>query len=249
MTAKGWFEQRFTERKTALHCNCKACGRDMWFPPSKFGKYETCGGECSKALSQRIKDERTKPCETCGKLFTPRLAQLRVGHGRYCSQKCNESAQLAMNAPEAKEKAHASFMAALASGSYVPATGEANPKWKGGIEEHRKRMKALGRFAQNTRNYRAKYPEKVKEFTLKRKSRKYGRLPRGTVSSIGAYQRWKCVVCKVGIKGNYHVDHIVPLAKGGTHTPENIQLLCPSCNVRKSAKDPIEFMQSRGFLL
>ncbi|MGC5078475.1 HNH endonuclease [Agrococcus sp. DT81.2] len=30
------------------------------------------------------------------------------------------------------------------------------------------------------------------------------------------------------------IDHIVPLAKGGSHTPENVQAACARCNVRKS---------------
>lgn len=30
------------------------------------------------------------------------------------------------------------------------------------------------------------------------------------------------------------IDHIVPLAKGGTHTPDNVQAACARCNVRKS---------------
>lgn len=41
----------------------------------------------------------------------------------------------------------------------------------------------------------------------------------------------------------------MPLAKGGEHTPFNIQLLCPRCNVRKSAKHPVDFMQENGYLL
>jgi 5-methylcytosine-specific restriction endonuclease McrA len=48
---------------------------------------------------------------------------------------------------------------------------------------------------------------------------------------------------------NYHLDHIVPLAIGGTNTDDNIQLLRQKCNQQKSAKHPIDFMQSRGFLL
>jgi 5-methylcytosine-specific restriction endonuclease McrA len=27
-----------------------------------------------------------------------------------------------------------------------------------------------------------------------------------------------------------HVDHILPLAAGGTHTKDNLRILCPSCN-------------------
>ena len=37
----------------------------------------------------------------------------------------------------------------------------------------------------------------------------------------------------------YHVDHIVPLAHGGTHAPENLQYLPASVNIRK--KDRLDF--------
>lgn len=47
----------------------------------------------------------------------------------------------------------------------------------------------------------------------------------------------------------YHVDHIQPLALGGSNDKTNLQLLCPTCNTKKSAKHPIDFMQSRGLLL
>lgn len=33
----------------------------------------------------------------------------------------------------------------------------------------------------------------------------------------------------------FHIDHIVPLAKGGTNDESNLTLACPLCNSRKSA--------------
>ena len=62
-------------------------------------------------------------------------------------------------------------------------------------------------------------------------------------------QRGKCPVCKASLDDGYHVDHIHPLSKGGTNDKSNIQLLCPHCNWSKNARDPLAFMQSRGFLL
>jgi 5-methylcytosine-specific restriction endonuclease McrA len=47
----------------------------------------------------------------------------------------------------------------------------------------------------------------------------------------------------------YHKDHVVPLALGGEHAPNNIQLLCPACNLSKGARHPVDFMQSKGMLL
>ena len=34
----------------------------------------------------------------------------------------------------------------------------------------------------------------------------------------------------------FQVDHIVPINKGGKSVPENLQILCRSCNARKSDK-------------
>jgi 5-methylcytosine-specific restriction endonuclease McrA len=38
-----------------------------------------------------------------------------------------------------------------------------------------------------------------------------------------------------------HVDHIIPLTKGGRHSIGNIVISCPKCNLIKSDRLPIEF--------
>lgn len=45
------------------------------------------------------------------------------------------------------------------------------------------------------------------------------------------------------------MDHILPLALGGTNVDENIQLLRKRCNLQKCAMHPVDFMQSKGRLL
>ena len=57
----------------------------------------------------------------------------------------------------------------------------------------------------------------------------------------------RCVYCRKRLRKVYHVDHRQPLARGGSNDKSNLQILCPTCNVRKSARDPIEFEKSIGY--
>jgi 5-methylcytosine-specific restriction endonuclease McrA len=69
------------------------------------------------------------------------------------------------------------------------------------------------------------------------------------IKRIGDAQGWKCHWCKTPTRRCYHVDHIVPLAKGGSNWPSNLAIACPACNQRKHASDPIAFAQRLGLLL
>ena len=43
-----------------------------------------------------------------------------------------------------------------------------------------------------------------------------------------------CVRC--GSTEKLHFDHVIPVVKGGGSSPENIQILCEQCNLKKSDK-------------
>jgi len=116
--------------------------------------------------------------------------------------------------------------------------------------------------------YRAANPEKTKAFyaawakanpeavrikSHNRRARKFkagGKLSKGLAERLFKLQRGKCACgCKQPLGIDYHLDHRMPLALGGSNTDDNIQLLRAICNLQKNAKHPIEFMQQRGFLL
>lgn len=76
-----------------------------------------------------------------------------------------------------------------------------------------------------------------------------GRVRPGRVKELMRLQRGRCAVCRVALaKSGVHVDHVMPLHRGGEHEGANLQLLCPTCNRAKSAKHPVDFMRERGFL-
>lgn len=50
-----------------------------------------------------------------------------------------------------------------------------------------------------------------------------------------------CYMClrKLG-KRDIHLDHVVPLERGGDHTEANLKVACRPCNLRKSNRLPEE---------
>jgi 5-methylcytosine-specific restriction endonuclease McrA len=62
-------------------------------------------------------------------------------------------------------------------------------------------------------------------------------------------QNHKCAECKTSLGKEFHLDHIMPLFLGGSNDRSNLQMLCPTCNLKKSFKDPIKWANENGRLL
>lgn len=58
-------------------------------------------------------------------------------------------------------------------------------------------------------------------------------------------QDGRCFWCDGALGPSPHVDHIIPLARGGTGDVWNVALACPTCNVRKQAQLPLEWAPRR----
>lgn len=100
--------------------------------------------------------------------------------------------------------------------------------------------------------WRAQKPEanRIIIHNYRAKKKQTGTLSSGLFDRLFKLQKGKCACCHADLnKIKPHMDHIIPLALGGLNIDSNIQLLCQPCNNQKHAKHPIDFMQSKGFLL
>lgn len=102
--------------------------------------------------------------------------------------------------------------------------------------------------------WKALHPEARRAHKAVRRARKLkaaGAYTASDVKDLMELQGGKCAHswCRVSLKEKYHVDHVVPISKGGANEKRNLQLLCPPCNLRKHAKHPIDFARENGMLL
>lgn len=113
------------------------------------------------------------------------------------------------------------------------------------------------RVAENNRKWQKANPKKVSEKNRKWKASNTdkvnvdghnrrakvrgngGKLSKDIVERLIIAQGGKCACCGADLKQTgHHLDHIMPLALGGLNADENVQLLTPTCNMRKGAKHP-----------
>lgn len=119
-------------------------------------------------------------------------------------------------------------------------------EWRKTNAAHRKKYARAWQKANRARTRAA---------SLRRRARVLNAEGSYTADDVKAqYERQKgyCYYLRDGKKHklgkNYHVEHIIPLSRGGTNGPENIVLACAKCNLRKGAKLPSEWPEGGRLL-
>jgi 5-methylcytosine-specific restriction endonuclease McrA len=95
------------------------------------------------------------------------------------------------------------------------------------------------------RNRRAR--KAVERLNRKHRVRSGGKVSKGLFALLYFRQQGGCVYCGKNLDTGFHRDHIMPIALGGSNTDDNMQLLCPECNIAKGARYPNEYEDSIGF--
>lgn len=108
-----------------------------------------------------------------------------------------------------------------------------HPEYKSNYyKEHRQQNSEHGK------RWRANNKEKTRHYEQNRRARRKGNggeIAPAQWESIMDFYGHKCLCCgKENIK--LTMDHVVPIALGGSHTVDNIQPLCGPCNSRKRDK-------------
>jgi 5-methylcytosine-specific restriction endonuclease McrA len=110
---------------------------------------------------------------------------------------------------------------------------------------HRKKWRANHpeRVLEYRREWTALHRDSRHSYAAARRAAEKGAIGSHTAEDVQAQlarQSGRCFYCGKKLR-EYQVDHVVPLALGGGNGPENLVLACPSCNLSKQAKHPMDW--------
>lgn len=95
------------------------------------------------------------------------------------------------------------------------------------------------------RKWHVSHPLKVIEHKHRRRARKLnapGSYTAQDARNIYNFQNGRCKYCNADLEvTGKHLDHVIPLSRGGSNWPTNLQYLCPHCNCSKKNKMPWEW--------
>jgi 5-methylcytosine-specific restriction endonuclease McrA len=122
-----------------------------------------------------------------------------------------------------------------------------NRKEKRNLESRAYYAANLEKGRKHNKAYRLLHPEKEAAYRLRRIGKL--KLLAGNRTGYRAWVRYirlaesiECLYCGLAIpKGKRHIDHIMPLARGGFDSTENIGPACATCNLQKNATHPLLF--------
>lgn len=116
--------------------------------------------------------------------------------------------------------------------------------------EYRRRNRE--RIAAKRKEYASgKGREVIRAIHRNRKARKRnapGSHTAADVQRIYDAQKGYCYYCGVEVGDLYHVDHVIPLVRGGSNAPDNLVIACPVCNLSKHNKLPHEWPEGGRLL-
>lgn len=232
---------------------CANCGKQFSVPPSRAKNSRThfCSLACMSKFNKGDRNPNWKGglvvshCRNCGTEIQTKPSHIKNGAGVYCSRACRAT-WISKNAlgydpkvrivkqcqvcgkdifikPSHVDKAGAyCSRECMAVGYRISLRGEANPNYR-----HGQAWTAAWRRAHQA------------IAAAKRKGAP-GKHTGNDILDLMRIQDGKCALCHRSIADKYHIDHRIPLSRGGHNGAGNLQLLCPKCNLKKHARFMVE---------
>ena len=201
------------------------------------------------------KPKKEKICDNCGKIFLLYPSQIR----KYCCLNCRDEHKVSKRLKDGKArcsrckcwKPEDEFV----TGSRKRSDGtpykvvhshcrECNRAW------HEARRRKLGQKPKSVANEESKRRRAEYKYWHNRISthnrRAAGKMPtKWEIGKMLCSQDARCTYCGELLPIQYHIDHKLPVSRGGTNAEENLHLTCPKCNLRKGTMTHEEFLTSK----
>lgn len=186
-------------------------------------------------------------CVECKKI---RNAAYRTEFSEKC--RASDAAYRAANRDKLRAKDRAYYQ------RNVQSMKEKSANWRARNGERMKELAAAWRrehperMTASRRKWNAANPHKNRIYRQNRRrleGQSGKKISSDAVPRLYKLQKGRCACCGKKLGTKFHLDHIMPLALGGSHEDSNLQLLTQRCNNQKRAKHPVDFMRERGFLL
>ena len=115
--------------------------------------------------------------------------------------------------------------------------------------EHRRHHARLQRVYSKTPKERQRQRERNRVRRALRRA--LGNVTKKTRVQLLEAQKYRCQFCAESFteENPPHMDHILPVSRGGRSDVDNLQMLCARCNMEKGAKTHVEYALSKGQLL
>jgi 5-methylcytosine-specific restriction endonuclease McrA len=167
----------------------------------------------------KTRDGRSPQCKQCDKAYRQSRGSLAAEATKRWHEKNKERFKV-WNRKYSRERGRQKRRA-LGISKPIPMT----------YEQRRERAR------KSVQRWNQRYPEKRRAVMQAYRARR--RLSSGTISptewrDVCAKYGDKCLCC--GADGPLTMDHVIPLSRGGSHSVDNIQPLCSTCNSKKYNK-------------
>lgn len=215
-----------TRSKTGSVRPCVVCGTNVYQYPSRSRKY--CSWKCRDIYLRKKRvneDDGTAKCARCKRWKS--ITDFVRGHGgrphSYCKICTSEWFHERRGTPLDKRRPY------RPTGLLTAEDKKRNRQESGKV--YRKKRADLIRLWNKLRIHRQRAAGKGPD--------------RFDIDRMICDQDARCMYCGVMLYKKYHIDHKTPISRGGTNDLENLQLLCPTCNLRKHTMTDEEFTVSR----